>query len=163
MTDEMTAEERRQKITQEIMLRTGITEAMISSVVRTFYDRIQHDPVLGPIFAEHIEDWEPHLQRMEAFWSSITLMSGRYHGKPMAKHLPLPVHGAHFDRWLALFEDTAKSQCPEGAAAVFIERAHRVAESIELAMAGHHGILLAPGERLTLPHLDASVATPGTA
>jgi hypothetical protein len=38
-----------------------------------------------------------------------------------------------------------------------------VAESIELAMAGHHGILLAPGERLTLPHLDASVATPGTA
>lgn len=132
------------------MLRTGITEAMISTLVRGFYAKIQRDPLLGPIFDKHIADWEPHLQRMEAFWSSITLMTGRYHGKPMAKHLPLPVEARHFDHWLALFEETAKELCPPQAADLFIERAHKVAESIELAIAGHHAILLSPGERLVL-------------
>ena len=34
-------------------------------------------------------------------------MSGIYHGRPMEKHLPLPVDFRHFDRWLTLFEETA--------------------------------------------------------
>ena len=42
-------------------------------------------------FEERIADWDPHLERMCAFWSSVALMSGVYHGQPMAKHLPLPV------------------------------------------------------------------------
>ena len=42
--------------------------------------------------------------QMCAFWSSVALMTGRYHGTPMAKHLPLPVDAGHFDRWLELFE-----------------------------------------------------------
>jgi hemoglobin len=41
---------------------------------------------------------------MFAFWSSLTLRAGRYHGQPMAKHMPLAIDAHHFDRWLALFE-----------------------------------------------------------
>jgi hypothetical protein len=37
---------------------------------------------------------------MCAFWSSVTLMTGRYHGTPMARHAPLPIDADHFDRWL---------------------------------------------------------------
>ena len=48
----------------------------------------------------------PHLEQMFVFWSSVALMSGRYHGSPMAKHMPLPIDAGHFDRWLALFEDS---------------------------------------------------------
>ncbi len=142
--------ERRQQITAEIVARTGIDEPMIERLVRGFYAKIREDALLGPIFAARIHDWEPHLQRMCAFWSSVALMSGRYHGSPMMKHLPLPVDAVHFDRWLSLFDDTARELCPPEAAAHFIERARRIAESIELGIAGHRGILLRSGERLHL-------------
>src|SRR6185437_8441870 len=128
--------ERRQRITAEIMERTGIDEAMIERLVHGFYARVREDAVLGPIFESRIRDWEPHLQRMCAFWSSVALMTGRYHGTPMAKHLPLPIDAQHFDRWLSLFEDTAHEVCPPAAAAHFAERARRIAESLELGIAG---------------------------
>ena len=40
-------------------------------------------------------------------------MSGRYHGQPMAKHLPLSVDARDFDRWLTLFAETAREVCPQ--------------------------------------------------
>ena len=143
----MTGAERREKITAEIMESTGITEAMIEQLVRGFYARVRSDAVLAPVFEARISDWEPHLQQMCAFWSSVALMSGRYHGTPMVKHMPLPVDAGHFDRWLELFEATAGEICPPKAAAHFIERARRIAASLELGVASGQGVLLAPGER----------------
>ena len=143
----MTGPERREQITADIVARTGITEAMIERLVRNFYDRVRNDEMLGPIFGARISDWELHLAQMCAFWSSVALMSGRYHGAPMPKHLRLPVDAAHFDRWLALFEATAKEVCPPAAEAHFVERAGRIAASLELGIAGANGVLLAVGER----------------
>ena len=143
----MTGAERRTAITAGIMEKTGITEAMIEGLVRGFYARVRNDAVLAPVFEARISDWEPHLQRMCAFWSSVALMSGRYHGTPMVKHVPLPVDAGHFDRWLELFEVTANEICPPVAAAHFVERAQRIAASLELGVASGQGVLLAPGER----------------
>jgi hemoglobin len=143
----MSGAERREQITAGIMERTGISEAMIERLVRGFYAKVRSDAVLAPVFEARIADWEPHLQRMCAFWSSVALMSGRYHGTPMAKHAPLPVDAGHFDRWLELFEETAVEMCPPAAAAHFIELARRIAASLELGIAGGQGVLLAPGER----------------
>ena len=143
----VTGAERRERITAEITERTGITEAMIERLVRAFYARIRADAVLAPIFDARIRDWEPHLAQMCAFWSSVALMSGRYHGTPMAKHVPLPVDAAHFDRWLDLFETTAHEICPPAAAAHFVERARRIATSLELGIANKQGVLLGIGER----------------
>ena len=114
------------------------------------------DELIGPVFNERIADWGPHLQQMCLFWSSVALMSGVYHGQPMRKHQPLPVDGRHFDRWLQLFEATAKELCPPKAAEHFIERAHRIGESLELGIATAHGVMLAKGERLHRPELDAA-------
>ena len=139
--------ERRAQITADIAERTGITEAMIERVVRAFYAKVRDDAVLAPIFEARIRDWEPHLQQMCAFWSSVALMSGRYHGTPMVKHMPLPVDAAHFDRWLALFEATAHEICPPEAEAHFVERARRIATSLELGIATGAGVLLGRGER----------------
>ena len=139
--------DRREQITAEITARTGIDEPMIERLVRSFYAKIRVDALLGPIFEARIRDWEPHLQRMCAFWSSVALMSGRYHGSPMVKHLPLPVDAVHFDRWIALFEETAQEVCPPHAEAHFVERARRIAESLELGIAGRHGVLIRKGER----------------
>src|SRR3954468_19893004 len=128
----MTATDRRAGISAEIFERTGITEAMIERLVRGFYVKVRADAMLGPVFESRIADWEPHLKQMCAFWSSVALMSGRYHGTPMPKHLVLPVDAAHFDRWLKLFEETARELSPPQAAAHLVERARRIAASLEL-------------------------------
>lgn len=146
---------RRAQITADIVARTGIDEAMIERLVHRFYDRVRDDPMLGPVFHARIEDWDIHLQRMCAFWSSVALMSGRYHGSPVPKHLPLPVDATHFDRWLELFAATARETCPAEAERHFIERAQQIAESLELSIAGGRGVMLAKGERFrddTLHH-----------
>ncbi len=145
--DALSATARRAAITAQIQIETGIDEAMIDRLVRGFYARVRDDDVLGPIFAAKIDDWEPHLRRMCAFWSSVALMSGRYHGQPMAKHLPLPIDARHFDRWLALFEKTARALCAPKPADHLVMLAWRIAESLELGVAGAHGMLLRKGER----------------
>jgi len=141
------AAERRARITAEIVAKTGITEALIERLGREFYAKVRSDEVLGPIFEARISDWEPHLQRMFAFWSSVALMSGRYHGSPMAKHMPLPVDADHFDRWLQLFETTAREVCAPEAATHFVELARRIAASLELGIAGSQGVMLGVGDR----------------
>jgi hemoglobin len=145
----MTPAERRAQIVDEIQARTGIDEAMIERLVHAFYAKVRDDDLLGPVFAERIADWEPHLRRMCEFWSSVALLSGRYHGQPMERHLPLPIDAHHFDRWLALFEETAREVCPSGAAEHFVDRARRIAESLELGIAGSRGLRLTRGQRYT--------------
>ncbi|APF38825.1 group III truncated hemoglobin [Chelatococcus daeguensis] len=143
----MTEPERRTDGAGDSTGETGIDEAMIERLVRAFYARVRNDDLIGPVFAAHIVDWEPHLAQICAFWSSVTLKSGRYSGRPMAKHLPLPVDARHFDRWLALFEETARDLCPPAAAARFTAHAKTIAESLELGIATRNGRLLMRGER----------------
>jgi len=138
------AAERRARITRDLMETTGIDDAMIERLVRTFYGRVQADSLIGPVFGARIDDWEAHIVKLCAFWSSVALMSGRYHGQPMQKHLELPVAAEHFDRWIALFETTANELCPPQAAAHFIERARRIADSFELGMASRQGRVASP-------------------
>lgn len=139
---------RRAAYAADVRARTGIEEAMITRLVHTFYERVRADAVLAPIFAVRIADWEPHLARMVDFWTSVTLMSGRYHGQPMPKHAALDVDAGHFDRWLALFESTANEVCPPAAAAHFTEKARMIAQSLELGIAISRGLFLKKGERL---------------
>jgi hemoglobin len=127
--------DRRAAITEEIVRRTGIDEAMIERLVRSFYDEVRRDALLGPIFAARISDWDHHIAKLCDFWSSIALLTGRYHGQPMRAHLPLPVEAAHFAHWLGLFEATARRVCPPAAAEHFLERARRIAESLQLGIA----------------------------
>ncbi len=129
----------RDLILADIVARTGIDEAMIDRLVRAFYGRARLDPLIGPIFESRVRDWEDHFDRMCAFWSSVALMSGRYHGQPMVAHMPLPIDTPHFDRWLEIFAATAREVCPPAAATHFLERAHRIADSLELGIACQKG------------------------
>jgi hemoglobin len=138
------AAERRARITRDLMEKTGIDDALIERLVRTFYARVQTDPLIGPVFAARIEDWDAHIAKLCAFWSSVALMTGRYHGQPMQAHLDLPVAAEHFDRWIAIFEATADELCPPAAATHFIERARRIADSFELGMAMRQGKIASP-------------------
>ena len=80
------------------------TRTDIEKLVNDFYGKVQNDQLLGPVFS-HV-DWAHHLPVMYDFWSSILLGDQSYRGNPLQKHLPLPIEGKHFDRWLKLFKET---------------------------------------------------------
>ena len=115
---------------------------MIRRLVHEFYRRVRRDAVLGPIFDARVQDWPEHLDKLCAFWSSVTLMSGRYKGKPMPAHARLEEIGSeHFARWLELFAETARDIGPAPAAELFVDRSRRIAQSLQLGIAFHRGQL----------------------
>jgi len=114
----------------------GVDRAFIGGIVRDFYARVRTDERLGPIFARHIAgDWEPHLEKMTDFWCSVILKTGEYQGRPVPAHLKLKeVRESDFAIWLGLFRQTVQERCSPEVAGVFIERAERIARSLQLAM-----------------------------
>jgi hemoglobin len=125
-------------------LKCGITEEMTARLVHAFYARVRADTVLGPVFEGAIQDWDSHLAKLCDFWSSVTLMTGRYKGRPVPAHVGLPGIGpAMFARWLGLFRETARKECPPSAAALYIASAERIASSLQMSIDFHRGVLSA--------------------
>jgi hemoglobin len=80
------------------------TTADIRALVDRFYEKVNRDVLLGPIFNEVAAvDWPSHLATLFKFWETLLFGSGTYQGAPFPKHSVLPVEKAHFDRWLELF------------------------------------------------------------
>lgn len=121
----------------------GVTEVMIHGLVHGFYGKVRTDPALGPIFNGEIGDgWDEHLKKMCDFWSSVTLMTGRFKGAPMATHARIEnIRATHFARWLHLFRQTALEQCPPDAAQLFISRSEMIAQSLQLGIEAARGVL----------------------
>jgi hemoglobin len=107
-----------------------LTEAEIVEMVGRFYARARRDPLLGPVFDAAVDDWNRHLHRLVAFWSSVLNGSGRYRGNPMAVHQGRGITPAMFDRWLALWRETADAVLDPPRAAMICERAARMADAI---------------------------------
>lgn len=120
----------------------GITEESIAVLVDTFYSRVRQDEMLGPVFGRVVGDaWEPHLEKMRAFWSSLTLASGRYKGNPMMAHLMLMprIDAKHFERWLTLWRATTAELLSQQDAAQFVQRAEMIAERMLATIDQYHG------------------------
>lgn len=130
-------------------LKCGVNEEMTERLVHAFYAKVRRDPVLGPVFEQAIHDWDSHLAKLCDFWSSVTLMTGRYKGRPVPAHVGLPGIGPDmFARWLDLFRETAGEECPAQAAQLFVASAERIAASLQLSIDFHRGVLSAtPPER----------------
>ncbi len=121
-----------------------IDEPSIANLVRTFYSRAREDDLIGPIFNAAVADWDHHIGKIADFWSSIMLRTGRYDGRPMRPHLVLPLKGEHFDRWLQIFEVTARELFPLEVADAVIVRARRIADSFEMGIATTRGEIARP-------------------
>jgi hemoglobin len=140
------AAERRMDMRREAAA-IGIDEDYISVLVDTFYGRIRQHQRMGPMFDEVIGDhWPAHLAKLKQFWSSVALGTGVYDGKPVPAHLKL--HSAcpgDFKTWLKIFAETLHDTAPTPqAAAFFLERANRIASSLQMAM---FGAAVLPGGR----------------
>lgn len=136
MTLKSALTDRARPVAEQPLDHAGVDRGSIGNLVREFYAKIRSNERLGPIFAREITgDWEPHLEKMTDFWSSVILKSGDYHGRPVPAHLKLKdVTEADFEIWLALFGRTAADLFAPETAAVFVDRAHRIATSLKLAM-----------------------------
>ena len=114
----------------------SVTDDQLSHLVHRFYAKVRQDEVLGPVFNAAIHDWDEHLEKLSAFWSSVMLTSGRYKGNPMAVHLK---HGdtirpPMFERWLQLWRETAEETLDKNGAAGVVAKAERIAESLQLGL-----------------------------
>jgi hemoglobin len=130
---------------------TAITEASIALLIDRFYGAIRCDSVLAEVFEAAIPDeaWPGHLATMRRFWSSVMLTSGRYSGNPVAVHRAVSgLERPMFARWLALFEATANGLFAPELAALFADKARRIATSLQLAVFHRPG---APPDGLILP------------
>jgi hemoglobin len=83
----------------------------IRFLVDSFYEKVQIDPLIGPIFTDVAQvDFSKHLPKMYAFWESIILGNNAYDGHPFRPHLIVNQKHTltieHFERWLQLFSAT---------------------------------------------------------
>lgn len=112
------------------MTSPTFTKTDIQKLVDDFYGQIRVDPVLGPIFNQHIQDWPAHLEIMVRFWSSLLLRTADFNGSPMMKHAAIPDLSAElFEHWLGLFKTTCEQQPPELGARAW-EFSQRIARSL---------------------------------
>jgi hemoglobin len=115
-------------------MRATFTHEAIERLVSTFYERVREDDLLAPVFADRITDWRVHLGRMNAFWGSVLRAEPGYRadrGSPRELHHALEtVTRAHFERWLDLFEQTAREIFEPWAADNVLGRARRMAVTL---------------------------------
>ena len=117
-----------------------VTQEEIGRLVNAFYARVQVDPVIGPIFNEQVADWPAHLALLKEFWAAVLLGVGTFRGNPLETHLKMTLSGEHFERWLALFRETALELLPEERAEVFIAKSQRIAETFQRGMAARRSL-----------------------
>lgn len=110
----------------------------ITRLVHGFYAEVRRDPLLGPVFEAALHGrWEPHLQRMVDFWSTVALGARSYRGNVLASHRPLQgVTPAHFAAWVRLWgEHTSRLFVPDVALSLQ-QAAHGVARNLFRALIG---------------------------
>ena len=84
------------------------SKADIEIFVNSFYQKVQEDALLAPVFLSKIPaaQWPGHLEKLYAFWNAILFSERGFEGNPMQKHLLLPIDATHFTQWLFLFYQT---------------------------------------------------------
>ena len=125
------------KILNVLELQEQLQDEQIHTLVHSFYERIQNEPELGPIFAGRIaaDEWSIHLDKMVRFWSTILRGTNRYFGNPMIAHQGVPrIQREHFRRWLALFREVAEGCLPQVLADSILQRAERMGRSLQGAL-----------------------------
>lgn len=111
------------------------TDLPIRELVGKFYERVQEDDGLGPIFAQHLSgQWDEHLERMCAFWTKVLVGTGDFQGNVYGKHMALEgLEPEHFQQWLRLFRQTADEVFADKIdAQAAIAVAGRIAESLQM-------------------------------
>jgi hemoglobin len=109
-----------------------VTRTHVEELVNSFYDKVKRDDLLAPVFAQ--VNWPQHLPVMYNFWSSVLLGGQSYQGNPFARHVHLQINRQHFNRWLALFNETVDERFTGFNANEAKNRAHTIAQLFQYKM-----------------------------
>jgi hemoglobin len=120
------------------MKHDTINRDTIQQLVDGFYGKVREDDLLRPVFLTALgDDWDAHLQRLGEFWATVMLGTRSFHGNVYGTHMRLNGIGpAHFERWLALFEQTANQLFEPEPASQFVILARQVASSLQIGFFG---------------------------
>lgn len=116
------------------------SRADIERLVDAFYQQVQADDLLGPIFNDVANvDWSAHLPRMYDFWESVLFGAPAFKGNPLSVHRLLARQAAmterEFGRWIALFEATVDGLFSGPVAQEAKTRASRIASVMQFNIA----------------------------
>ena len=105
-------------------------------VLWAFYAKATADDLLGPVFTRRVGPfprggWPVHIARLEGFWRAVTGGPSAYRGQPGAAHRDLGIGAEHFDRWLALWEETLREQLDPPGAEALLTLARRMRPGLE--------------------------------
>ena len=115
--------------------RFPITVEQIDLVMTRFYAKVRKDPVLGPIFDGHIDNWPEHEAKIAGFWRNAIMFERSYDGNPMRAHMMAgDVRADHFDGWLALFDEVLETTLPAEPAAAWSALAHRIGRGLRMGV-----------------------------
>ena len=113
-----------------------VTPAQIDAQVTAFYAAVRAHPVLGPVFAAHVQDWPAHEAKIGRFWRNAILHERNYHGSPLMVHRQAGnVEAAHFPIWLALFDEVLVRTLPPEVARPWSTVAHRIGRALSMGLA----------------------------
>jgi len=115
------------------------TRTDIEELVDKFYDKVVIDDTIGFFFTDIAQiDLKKHLPKMYNFWESILLGNSVYDGNPMRVHFPLnhvvALEEHHFDRWLALWQETLEENFEGQNVATALLRAQNIARIMSYKM-----------------------------
>jgi hemoglobin len=105
----------------------------ILGFVKAFYAKARADVILGPVFDRVVSEdaWPEHFETMVDFWLAVAFEGPSFRGNPMVKHARIrDIAEEHFERWLAIFSQIARSYWPAKTAALLIFRAEQIAPAL---------------------------------
>ena len=102
-------------------------------LVDRFYNHVQENQEIGPIFTEIAQvNWVHHLPKMYDFWESILFGKAIYKGNPMLTHFSLnqkkPLQEAEFSIWKAIFIQTVDELFAGENAEIIKQKAQSIAD-----------------------------------
>ena len=119
---------------KKMELASTVNRENIEIMVNTFYRKVLKDELVGPFFIAKLGDdmqndhWQPHIELLINFWSSMILHDASYNGNPMRPHFFIgELSQGVFKQWLVLFFETIDSIFIPKLGAEFKERSEMIA------------------------------------
>lgn len=121
-------------------------------LVRAFYGRALHDPIIGFIFTDVAKlDLDAHVPMVASFWETVLLGAKSYTSGAFHPHATLNaqvrLRPGHFQRWLALWH----AAVDEEFAGPVADQAKRHADRVAFAFAGRLATMSPPDDGRTEP------------
>lgn len=117
------------------------TRADLEAIMRGFYQKAIHDPLIGHYFTEVMQlDLEKHIPIFLNFWETSLFGEGKYSGNlPVVHqhlHAKMPFEAKHFETWLSIFCETVDELFEGTNTALIKTRAAQVAMVLQAKTCG---------------------------